>query len=414
MKKSIQMQASIVIIGSGCIGCSVAYHLAQMGFDDVVVLEREDSVASVTTAQAAGNIGQVRSSVERILFEMDCVATYRKLQENLDAPPAWRETGSIRIALTDQRMAEFRDLVANAEQAGLEVELYDHAPDNMLWPGMISEKIKGILWCPSDGYLQPVDLANAYQHNAKAGGVKFHTGVEVEGIALRNGRVDMVHTNLGNIKCEKVINCGGSNAWQIARMVGLEFPIFPVRHQYMITTPIDGVTPDLPVFRIPDLNLYGRADINSLLLGGWEVSATSVDPREVSWAEGMPLAEPSMDAQSQFVENCARLFPAVMEAGVRSMFSGWPTVTPDGGYSIGETSAVPGFVMGTACNIHGIGGSAAIGKLVAESISGGAISAYGSGYVADRLLNITESWADQKSGAVKISESYYTLRASYR
>lgn len=117
MKQGIPTQASIVIVGGGCIGCSVAYHLAQMGVDDVLVLEREDSIASVTTAQAAGNIGQVRSSVERILFEMDCVATYRKLQENPDAPPAWRETGSIRIALTDQRMAEFRDLVANAEQA---------------------------------------------------------------------------------------------------------------------------------------------------------------------------------------------------------------------------------------------------------------------------------------------------------
>jgi len=409
-KQNLTTQASIVIVGGGCIGCSVAYHLSQMGVKDVVVLEREEAIASVTTGQAAGNIGQVRSSVERVLFEMDCVATYRQLQENPVAPPAWRETGSIRIALSGQRMAEFRDLVANAEQAGLEVELYDYVPDGMLWPGMRSEGVKGILWCPSDGYLQPVDLANAYRHNAKAAGIKFHTGVEVTDIALRGGSVDMVCTTQGNIKCEKVINCAGFSAWRIARMVGLEFPIFPVRHQYMITTPIEGITPELPIFRIPDLNLYGRADINSLLLGGWEVSATSVDPRTVDWDAGMPLAEPSMEAQAEFAENGAKLFPAVMEVGVRSMFSGWPTVTPDGGYAIGETSALPGFVMGTACNIHGIGGSAAIGRLVAESITDGARSDFGDGYTADRLLNKTEPWSEQKNKAVRISESYYTLR----
>ena len=409
MTKNMTTQASIVIIGAGCIGCSAAYHLSQMWVTDVVVLEREDAIASVTTGQAAGNIGQVRSSVERIRFEMDCVATYRKLQENPVAPPTWRETGSIRIALSDQRMAEFRGLAANAEQAGLEVELYDHVPDGLLWPGMKSDEIKGVLWCPSDGYLQPVDLTNAYRHNAKEAGVRFLTGVEVTDIELRNGRVDTVCTTQGRIKCEKVINCGGFSAWRIARMVGLEFPIFPVRHQYMVTTPIEGITPDLPIFRIPDLNLYGRPDINSMLLGGWEGSATSIDPRKVNWEAGMPQAEPSLEAQLEFTENAAQLFPAVMEVGMRSLFSGWPTVTPDGGYAIGETSAVPGFVMGTACNIHGVGGSAAIGRLIAASITDGPHPDFGSGYNADRLLNKTKSWSNQKNKAIRISENYYTL-----
>lgn len=403
-------RAQFVVIGAGCIGCSVAYHLTKAGITDILVLEREPAIASVTTAQAAGHAGQVRSTVDRVKFEMASVQTYRELQKADTYQPSWRETGSIRIALSDARVDEFRDAARVAEAAGLDIELMDGGTAKHAWPHMRLAAAKAVLWCPSDGYLQPVDLANAYHYHARLAGAKFCTGLDVLGIETKNGTVAAVLTDHGRIECETVINCAGSNAWAVANMVGLEFPIFPIRHQYMITTPIAGITPDLPLFRVPDLNIYGRPDVHSLLLGGWESTSTSIDPRSIAAPQDFPIAEPNMDAQNDFVEAAAAIFPPVRDAGVRSMFSGWPTVTSDGLYIIGRARQVRGFVMGTGCNIHGVGGSAGFGRMVADSITEATHSPFLQQFSPDRFSDLSLNWDQCRRSATAISENYYTLK----
>ena len=130
-------QAQIVVIGGGAVGCSVAYHLAKAGLTDVLVVEKEPSVAAATTAQAAGLVGQVRSTVERVKLAMWSVQTFCKLQEDADANPSWRQVGSLRVALTDERCEEFRRMKAVADQAGLDVDFIDHKSAADKWPGMI-------------------------------------------------------------------------------------------------------------------------------------------------------------------------------------------------------------------------------------------------------------------------------------
>ena len=408
--QTIPQRVQFVVIGAGCIGCSVAYHLAKAGATDVLVVEREPAIASVTTAQAAGSAGQVRSTLDRVKYEMESVQTYRELQKDDTYTPSWRETGSIRIALTDDRAEELRGLARVAEAAGLDVELMNGGSAKHAWPQMRLDAAKAVLWCPSDGYLQPVDLANAYHHQARLAGVKFLTGLDVLGIDVKNDTVAAVLTDHGRIDCETVINCAGSNAWAVAQMVGLEFPIFPVRHQYMITTPIDGITPDLPLFRVPDLNIYGRPDVHSLLLGGWEAPSTSIDPRSIATRHDFPVAEPDMDAQNDFVEAAATIYPPARDAGVRSMFSGWPTVTPDGLYIIGRTRQIRGFAMGAGCNIHGVGGSAGFGRLVADAVTETTHSPFLRQFSPDRFSGQTFDWSRCRQNATSISENYYTLK----
>src|SRR5690606_36834943 len=248
--------AEIVIVGGGAIGCGVAYRLAEAGVTDVLLLEKSAALAAATTAQAAGLVGQVRSSADRVRLAMDSVATFTRLEEQGGATPNWRQVGSLRIALSDPRVEEFRRLQDVARSAGLEVELLDQAAAKARWPGLVTAPAKAILWCPSDGYLQPYDLAMAYRERARAAGVRFATDVRVTGIVLRAGAVAAVETDRGQVRCAKVINAAGAHGWHVARLAGLDLPIVPVRHEYFITVPIAGMRADLPTFRVPDATLY--------------------------------------------------------------------------------------------------------------------------------------------------------------
>src|SRR5207248_304277 len=145
--------AEIVIIGGGAVGCGAAYSLARAGKTDILLIERADDVAQVTTAQGAGLCGQVRSSVERVQLAMHSVATFRELQQDPDVRPDWREVGSLRIALNDRRAEEFRELEAVCGKAGLEAGLISLDEARRRWPAMDFTEVKAVLWCPSDGYM---------------------------------------------------------------------------------------------------------------------------------------------------------------------------------------------------------------------------------------------------------------------
>jgi glycine/D-amino acid oxidase-like deaminating enzyme len=401
--------AEIVIVGGGAIGCGVAYRLAEAGVTDVLLLEKNPALASATTAQAAGLVGQVRSAADRVRLAMDSVATFSRLQQQGGATPNWRQVGSLRIALSDARVEEFGRLCATARSAGLEVELLDQAAAKVRWPGLVTDRAKAVLWCPSDGYLQPYDLAMAYREHARAAGVRFATDVRVTGIALRAGAVAAVETDRGEVRCAKVINAAGAHAWHVAHLAGLDLPIVPVRHEYFITVPIAGLRPDLPTFRVPDATLYGRPDVGALLLGGWEPEARSCDPREYALTAEPPAIEPDWPVLANFAEELALLYPPVASAGIRHVFRGWPTVTPDGGFIVGESRRVPGLVMAAGCNAHGVSGSAGIGRHVVEALLEPRPSAYVRSLSPDRFIESSWNWDEARRQAQAIYETYYHI-----
>lgn len=402
-------RAEIVIVGGGAVGCGVAYSLAQAGKTDVLLLEKEPTVAAATTPQAAGLVGQVRTSVERTQLAMWSVETFSKMEQEEGAKPGWKQVGSLRVALCDERMAEFEAMQRVAIEAGLEVEFIDNHTAQAKWPMMQFDRVKGVLWCPSDGYLQPSDLCMAYVHRARQLGVRFKTKTAVEQVLVENGQVVGVETKQGTIECEQVINAAGSHAYHIAKSVGIELPIVPVRHEYFVTVEAEEFTPEMPVVRIPDATLYLRPEVNALLCGGWEPKGRSLDPRNYAVDQEPPPVSPDWDVLGEFAAELAPEIPQVEEWGVRTVFKGWPTFTPDGRFIIGESERVKGFVMAGGCNAHGVSGSAGIGRHVVESMLEDEPSPYVQSLSPDRFKEGTWDWESAQKQARHKYESYYCL-----
>jgi len=398
--------AEIIIIGGGAVGVGCAYALAKAGKTDILLLERSEDVGTVTTSQGAGLCGQPRDSVERIKLAMHSVATFRELQKT-DVKPDWNEVGSLRIALSEKRAEELHRLKQAADEAGLETALIDNAEAKRRWPLMDFSSVKSVLWCPSDGYMTPRCVAASYKHNAARLGVKFSTATTVEEILIKDGRVTGVKTNRGTAECRYVINAAGAHAHHVAMLVGLELPIVPVRHEYFVTVPMDGLTPDLPCFRIPELTLYGRVRDGGLLLGGWEPRSLHTDPRSYPLQGDPPVINPDWKILNSFEESFTKLFPTAKGAEKKTVGKGWPTFTPDGRFIIGESSRVKGFVMAGGCNAHGISGSGGIGKLLVESLLDPKPSAYVRSLSPDRFTETKWGWEEARLQAARVYETYY-------
>ncbi len=398
-----------VIIGGGAVGCGVAYSLAKAGKTDVLLVERADSLGSVTTSQGAGLAGQMRDTVERTKLAMHSAATFRDLQENASEKPDWNEVGSLRIALSDGAVAQFTQLKSVADSCELESELIEPDEARKLWPVMNFDAVKALLWCPSDGYMKPVSVVNSYRSECERMGVKFLTGTAVEEIIQSDGHVAGIKTSRGEFNCRYIINAAGSHAYHIARLAGLELPIVPVRHEYFVTVDLPGLDPSMPCFRIPDLTLYGRVDGGGMLLGGWESVALHTDPRDFSLVEGAPPIEPDTTVLGSFEKKVSRLFPESVGARKSRIGKGWPTFTPDGRFIIGESSQVAGFVMAGGCNAHGISGSGGIGKLLVEALFGETPSDYVRTLSPDRFTESSWDWHDAQVQARGVYETYYGI-----
>ena len=403
-----QQRAAIVIIGGGAVGCGVAHSLAAAGHDDILLIEKEPTLAAATTSQAAGLVGQVRNSLDRTRLAMWSVETFSELEAGDGARPGWRQVGSLRLALCDERVEEFRRMQAVADEAGLETRFLDNDEAASLWPALSFDQVRGVLWCPSDGYLQPSDLAMAYVARAREAGVRFRTGTTVRSVLVKDDQVIGVETSGERISTPMVINAAGAHAWHLADSVGLELPIVPVRHEFFVTVAAQGLRPDLPVIRIPDATLYLRAETDALLCGGWEPSSLSLDPREYPVDGQTPPVREDWDVLAAFAGQLAPQFPQVSQLGIRSVFRGWPTFTPDGRFIIGESNRVKGFVMAGGCNAHGVSGSAGIGRHVVESLEDSP-SEYVSSLSPDRFTDNAWTWDEVAARARSVYEHYYAI-----
>ena len=298
---------------------------------------------------------------------MASVAAYARIEQETGYPADWRPTGSVRIAMTAERAAEFRALAAVARSAGLEVEFLSAARLAELCPMLDTTGVTAALWCPTDGYLQPNSLVTAYARAARDRGVTFATRTTVTGLRIAGGVVTGVRTDRRAVATDMVINAAGPWAGAVARLAGQQLPVVPVRHEYFVTRAVPGWHAGLPVLRVPDLRLYARAEGPGILCGGWEPDGLSLDPRQV--AIGQPLAvSPDWDVLSGFAADFARLAPPVTQAEVREVFRGFPAFSPDGRFIVGPVPGLRGFVMAAACNAHGVSGSAGLAQHVLESL----------------------------------------------
>jgi glycine/D-amino acid oxidase-like deaminating enzyme len=262
-------RARVVIIGGGVGGASIAYHLAQLGERDVILLERNE-LTSGSTFHSAGLVGQLRGSVSLTRMMMDSVALYRTLD------CGWVQCGAIRLACTPEREQEVLRQVAWAKTFGLPLELIPPAQARELFPLMVEDGVRCASYLPTDGYLDPAQLTYALMDGAREGGCRAFTHTRVTDVVVSAERVRGVRTEWGDVEAEVVVNAGGMFAAEIGRMASVRVPIVPFAHEYLVTQPFrEGDRaerePDhLPTLRDPDLLVYFREEGAGLVMGGYE------------------------------------------------------------------------------------------------------------------------------------------------
>jgi glycine cleavage system aminomethyltransferase T/glycine/D-amino acid oxidase-like deaminating enzyme len=360
-------RARVVIIGGGVGGASIAYHLAQLGERDLILVDRNE-LTSGSTFHSAGLVGQLRGSVSLTRLMMDSVALYRQLD------CGWVECGGIRLACTEEREQEVLRQVAWAKTFGLALELLSPEQAQELFPLMVTEGVRSASYLPTDGYLDPSQLTYALVEGARRGGCQVFTHTRVNEIVVTDGRVRGVRTQWGYVEAEIVVNAGGMFAAELGRMAGVRIPVIPFAHEYLVTQPFRERAPGehLPTLRDPDLLVYFREEGGGLVMGGYERDSAP-------WAlddqlrDRIPadfngrLLEEDWPRFEEIARNSSRRVPAMEDVKVTRLINGPEAFTPDNEFCLGETDVRGLFVAAGFC-AHGLAGAGGIGKLMAEWI----------------------------------------------
>jgi 4-methylaminobutanoate oxidase (formaldehyde-forming) len=362
-----------VIVGGGVGGTSIACHLARLGWEDVVLVER-NQLTSGSTFHSAGLVGQLRGSVSLTKMMMYSVELYRELGEDC----GWVECGGIRLASSEERMEELRRQAGWAKTFGLPLDLISAEEAQELFPLMSTEGVLGAAWLPTDGYLDPSQLTFALAERAREGGARLFTGTRVIGIDSEGGRVKRVRTERGDIEADVVVIAAGMFSAEVGRLAGVRIPIQPMSHEFIVTQPFrerDPANP-LPTLRDPDLLVYYREDGGGLVMGGYERPSSPAFLPDQRGFESIPpdfngrLLEDDWDRFEEIVVNSRRRVPEMENVKVTRMVNGPEGFTPDNEFCLGETEIGGLFVAAGFC-AHGLAGAGGVGKVMAEWIAAG-------------------------------------------
>ena len=361
----MKSSARAVVIGGGVGGASILYWLTKLGWSDVVLCERAD-LTSGSTFHSAGLVGQLRSSLSLTRMMMRSVELYRTIGAEVGLETGWREVGSLRLASSEERMQELRRQAGWAKTFGLPLELVSPEEAKRLFPPMSTEGVRGAAYLPSDGYIDPSQLTFALAEGARRGGAELYTNTRVTGIDVRDGRAHGVQTDKGPIEAGVIVNAGGMFAGEIGALAGVNVPIVPMAHEYLVTRP-NGVPLDVPTMRDPSLLVYFRGESGGLVMGGYE-------RHPAPWAlDGIPpdfngkLLPEDWDRFEELLTNAIVRVPELESAEVVRLINGPEAFTPDAEFILGETD-VRGFWVAAGFCAHGLAGAGGMGQLMAEWI----------------------------------------------
>jgi len=381
---TVPEQARIVIIGGGIMGCSVAYHLAQLGQTDVVLLE-QGRLTCGTTWHAAGLVGQLRSHESMTRLIRYSTDLYARLEAETGLGTGWKQCGSLAVARTPDRMVQLKRTAAVARAHGVDCELLTPAEAGRLFPIMATADLHGAVWLPGDGKANPADLTMALAKGARNAGVRIIEGVRVDGAIHEVGGAGRRIAGLrwrdrqgqsGSIAAETVVLCGGQWSRALGRELGVAVPLFPCEHYYVVTDRIEGVFRDLPVMRDPDGYVYFKEEVGGLLMGGFEPDAT---PWLQSAAQrgGIPenfefqLLPDNWDAFEILMDNAIHRVPALAEAKIKAFVNGPESFTADNNFILGPAPGIANLYVGCGFNSMGIASGGGAGRALAEWIAQG-------------------------------------------
>lgn len=381
--------ARVVVIGGGIIGCSVAYHLAHMGCE-VLLLER-DRLTSGTTWHAAGLIvtfgSTSETSTEMRKYSRDL---YTRLPAETGQETGFRPCGFIEVAADADRLEEYRRVAAFNRLMGIDVHELGPREVGDLFPLARVDDILAGFYVKEDGRANPVDVTMALAKGAKLRGAKLIEGVAVTGVRTRNGAVTGVETTQGAVQCETVVNCAGMWARELGARVlgtpgGVNIPLQAAEHYYLITGPLAGISRDAPVLEDPASYGYYREEGGGLMIGlfepeaaAWKVEGT---PADFSFGE----IEPDWERMTPFLEKALARVPAAQAAGIKKFFCGPESFTPDLLPIVGPAPEIRNYFVAAGLNSIGILTGGGIGRLLAHWILTGDPGADVTGIHIDRL-----------------------------
>ncbi|MQX37695.1 GcvT family protein [Roseospira navarrensis] len=362
--------AKAVVIGGGIVGCSTAYHLGKLGWTDTVLLERH-KLTSGSTFHAAGLVGQLRSNANITQLLGESVALYDRLEAETGLGTGWKMNGGLRLACNQERWTEVRRQATTARSFGLEMHLLTPAEAKDLWPLMQGDDVVGAAYLPTDGQANPSDITQALAKGARMAGVKILEDVGVNRIVVETGRITGLETTEGFIECEIVVCCAGQWTRALAATVGVNVPLVPVQHQYLVTEQIEGVHRGLPTLRDPDRLTYYKEEVGGLVMGGYERNP-------LPWAvDGIPegfhfsLLNSDFEHFEPLMELALGRVPALQNAGIKELINGPESFTPDGNFILGEAPELRNFYVGAGFNAFGIAAGGGAGMALAEWIAAG-------------------------------------------
>ncbi len=362
----VPTRARVVIVGGGIIGTSIAYHLGQLGWSDVVLLER-DRVTSGTTWHAAGLMTCFGSMSETSMsMRMYTRDLYARLGAQTGRETGFRPVGFVETAADPLRLEEFRRVAAFNRHLGLEVHEIAPAQISDLFPLARVDDLLAGFYVPQDGRVNPVDATMALAKGATDAGVRFVEQVRVDRVLTRGRRVVGVQTSRGDIECETVVNCAGMWARELGERNAVTIPLQAAEHYYLITEPIAGVDPSWPVLEDPSCHGYYREEGGGLMVGLFEPACAPwcVDAVPADFSFG--TIEPDWDRMAPYLERAMSRVPATLEAGVRLFFCGPESFTPDLAPIVGQAPDLDGYFVAAGMNSVGILTGGGMGRVVAQ------------------------------------------------
>ncbi len=363
-------QASVVVIGGGVMGCSTLYHLAKLGISDAILLER-NKLTSGTTWHSAAQVRALRSTRNMTDLIRYSVSLYSSLEEETGQAVGWINKGSLSIATSQDRLIHTRRQEALAHLFGVDAHFVSQGEAKERWPLMNAEDVIGAVWSPDDGRVSPSDLCAALAKGAKARGAKIFEDTTVTGIVTQDGRVKAVETAGGTIRCDAVAICTGLWSRQVAAMGGVDVPLYPCEHFYLLTDKIDGIEGNLPTLSDHDSHLYIRDDSGGLLVGCFEPMGKPIAPEVLGESFAFGLLDEDWDHFEPMMLNALHRLPSLENAGVRMLLNGPESFTPDGSFLLGETAETRGLFLGCGMNSVGVATGGGAGMALAHCIHNG-------------------------------------------
>ncbi|WP_051389552.1 FAD-binding oxidoreductase [Bradyrhizobium sp. Ec3.3] len=363
----------VIVIGSGALGSSTAFHLARLG-RKVALLDKSD-IASQTSARAAGLSGHLRQTEAMTKLSTYAVGKIERFSDETGEPIEFYQPGSMSCARRPEDAALIRERVAMGERLGISAELISPEEARARNPFLETKGILAVSYMKRDLYLEPVQLPRGYARAAAKLGATLIANTRVIEIVVENGAATRVVTDRGEFAAGTIVDAAGGWLRLVAALAGAQAPVVPMRHQLMITTPLAAVKSSQPVTRILDANVYVRPDRGGLMFGGYERDPMPYDRDKLASDFKIEDLELDLTVLRRLTDSVKDQFPIFQEhLDLQVHRGGLPTMTVDGEHIVGETPGVRGLYVIGGCNVGGLSVSPALGEMLSELITTGETS----------------------------------------